>query len=147
MKRALALLVVSCMACSGKGASSAASGGGTSSDPNAIRYRLKLRHNPVDPGEAFRCYGRCQKVVDGKAYVECLSSCPGFEKTVGLSCDAQEIPPEAACLTVRKVPLNKEPDPGLVVLGVVGGVALVVGLASICNLSSSHCDPDYPPPR
>ncbi len=141
-----ALVLSACLACSGKGASSATKGG-TNQDPNAIRYRLKLRHNAVDPGAAFRCYGKCQSVADPKAYVECLSSCPGFEKTVGVACDAYEIPPETACLTVHKVPAGKEPEPGLVVLAVVGGTALVVGLASLCNLSSSHCEADFPPPR
>jgi hypothetical protein len=108
-------------------------------DPLAIRYRLKLRHNPVDPGEAFRCYGACQSVGEPKAYVECLTECPGFEKTPGMKCDASEIPPETACLTVRKVPSGTEPDPGLVVLAIVGEVLLVVGAASICAASTSAC--------
>jgi hypothetical protein len=118
-------------------------------DPSAIRYRLKLRHNPVDPGAAFRCYGTCQDAPSPKEYVECLSACPGFEKTPGMACDSMETPPEAACLTVRKVPLSKEPEPGLVVLAVVGQVALVVGAASVCKASNSRCQtPPFgvPPP-
>src|SRR5687768_4892831 len=49
----------------------------------SVRYRLLLRDNAVDPGEASRCYGRCQAAATPALYLECLSSCPGFEKTDG----------------------------------------------------------------
>src|SRR5687768_5570914 len=108
VKPSLSLALIALMACDRSGA------GGVRSvpvnyDPMAIRYRLKLRHNPVDPGAAFRCYGACQAVEEPKEYVECLTACPGFEKTPGMKCDSSEIPPETACITVRKIPKSKEP--------------------------------------
>jgi hypothetical protein len=148
MARALAAILVAAVACGGRGVNSPSTTG-TNVNPNAIRYRLKLRHNPVDSGAAFRCYGACQEAPTPKEYVECLSACPGFEKTPGMECDPMETPPETACLTVRKVPLSKEPDPGLVVLAVIGQVALVVGAASVCKASSSRCQAPplgMPPP-
>jgi hypothetical protein len=148
MSRTLAPLLVVAVACGGRGVNSPSTTG-TNVDPGAIRYRLKLRHNRVDPGAAFRCYGACQDAPSPKEYVECLSACPGFEKTPGMACDPMETPPESACLTVRKVPLSKEPDPGLVVLAVIGQVALVVGAASVCKASSSRCQSPplgMPPP-
>jgi hypothetical protein len=107
---------------------------------------LKLRHNPVDPGAAFRCFGTCQEITAPKEYVECLSACPGFEKTPGMECAPSETPPEAACLTVRKVPKTTEPDPGLVVLAVLGDVLLVVGAATVCKASASGCGTPFPAP-
>jgi hypothetical protein len=110
-----------------------------------VRYRLLLRENQVDPGEAFRCYGHCQDEPDPRAYLECLSACPGFEVTPGESCDKYEIPPQAACLTARELPASAEVPPGLVVLAVVGTVMLVVGASSLCALSSSQCGVVGPP--
>ena len=79
-----ACLVALAMACSGpassrKGASTAKA----RTSRSVVRYRLLLRENPVDSGEAFRCYGHCQDQVDPKAYLKCLSACPGFEETRG----------------------------------------------------------------
>lgn len=108
-------------------------------DGNTIRYRLLLRDNPVSPGDASRCYGACQSAATPKDYVECLSACPGFETTPGEYCSRTEVPPVAACLTVRKIPAAKEVPPGLVVLAVVGQFALVVGAVALCNASSSQC--------
>jgi hypothetical protein len=144
--RTTALLCIFLAACSGSSSNSAAKASQVY-QPGVIRYRLKLRRNPVDPGEAFRCYGRCQQAHTPKDYVQCLSACPGFEHTPGFACDAFDVPPESACLTVRTLPSGTEPDPGLVVLAVVGNVLLVVGLASLCASSRSQCySYAYPPP-
>lgn len=113
---------------------------------DTIRYRLLLRDNPVSPPDAVRCYGACQSARTPKAYVECLSACPGFETTPGEYCSKTEVPPVAACLTVRKIPLGKETPPGLIVLAVVGQFALVVGAVALCNVSSSQCGRQLPPP-
>ncbi|HEV8245044.1 MAG TPA: hypothetical protein VGP93_04725 [Polyangiaceae bacterium] len=143
MRRArtsVALLLALCLACS----SSARRAAPSSSPPagsgdDVVRYRLRLRHNPVDPGEAFRCYGHCQEQTTPKGYFECLSQCPGFEITPGAYCAKDEVPPLAACLMVRRVPRSKEVPPGLVVLAVLGSFLLVVGAASLCSSSSSQC--------
>jgi hypothetical protein len=115
---------------------------------DTIRYRLLLRNNPVSPGDASRCFAECQPAATPKQYVECLELCPGFEKTPGEYCSNTDIPPEAACLTVRKIPAKTEPPPGLVVLAIIGEVALVVGAASLCNISNTQCGwQAVPPPR
>jgi hypothetical protein len=114
---------------------------------NTIRYRLLLRENPVSPQEASHCYAACQSAKTPKTYVECLSACPGFETTDGEYCSKTEVPPVAACLTVRKIPIAKETAPGLVVLAIVGQFALVVGAASLCSISSSQCGYHFPPPQ
>ncbi len=110
-----------------------------------IRYRLLLRENPVSPREASLCYSDCQPETSPKKYVECLQKCPGFEMTPGEYCSKTEVPPVAACLTVRQIPAKSEPPPGLVVLAVIGQVALVVGAVSLCSLSSSQCGAVVPP--
>lgn len=114
---------------------------------DTIRYRLLLRNNPVSSRDASRCYSECQPAATPKQYVECLELCPGFEKTPGEYCSNTDVPPEAACLTVRKVPKKTEPSPGVVVLAVVGEVALVVGVASLCSISSNQCGMQMPPPK
>lgn len=111
-----------------------------------IRYRLLLRENRVSPSEASRCFAACQSARTPNKYVDCLTECPGFEATPGEYCSNTEVPPVAACLTVRKIPVTKEPPTGLVVLAVVGQMALVVGAASLCSISNSNCGL-YPPPR
>lgn len=115
--------------------------------PDTVRYRLLLRENPVSPQDASHCFAQCQSAATPKAYVECLSECPGFETTDGEYCSKTEVPPVAACLTVRKVPAGKETPPGMVVLAVIGQVALVVGAASLCSISSSQCGMQLPPPQ
>jgi hypothetical protein len=114
-----------------------------------IRYRLKLRENPVSPSEASRCFSACQPAPTPTKYVECLRECPGFEATPDEYCSNTDVPPVAACLTVRKIPATQEPPPGMVVLAIVGTMALVVGAASLCSLSNSNCGmfPPFPPPR
>jgi hypothetical protein len=147
-----ACIVALAMACSGPAASrkrASAAKAGTSG--RVTRYRLLLRENQVDPGQAFRCYGQCQDELNPKAYLACLSACPGFEVTQGAACEKYEVPPDAACLTARQIPASAEVPPGLVVLAVIGNVMLVVGAASLCTLSSSHCGTygaaRYPAPR
>ncbi len=112
-------------------------------EPGAARYRLPLRYNPVDTGQAFRCYGRCQSQQTPGGYMQCLAECPGFEVTQGVRCGADEVPPIAACFTVRQVPAQSEPPPGWVVLAIVANIALVVTLASVCASSASQCGYGY----
>jgi hypothetical protein len=114
---------------------------------NTIRYRLLLRNNPVSSSDAAHCYVGCQSAATPNAYVDCLSACPGFETTPGEYCSNTDVPPEAACLTVHKIPAKSEPPPGMVVLAIVGEIALVVGAASLCSVSSSQCGLQMPPPR
>src|SRR5512133_820017 len=108
------------------------------SSNDVVRYRLLLRENPVDPGEAFRCHGSCQSESTPTGYWECLGTCPGFDITPNEYCSKYEVPPVAACLTVRRIPTTKEPDPGLVVLAVIGSFMLVVGAATLCSASRTH---------
>lgn len=116
-------------------------------DPNTVRYRLLLRDNAVSPQEASHCFAACQSSATPKAYVECLSKCPGFEMTPGEYCSKTEVPPVAACLTVRRIPVTKEPPPGLVVLAIIGSWALAISAVSLCNVSSSQCGLPLPPPQ
>jgi hypothetical protein len=106
---------------------------------DTIRYRLLIRDNPVSPTDAAHCFSACQSAKTPNAYVDCLSACPGFESTPGEYCSNTEVPPEAACLTVRKIPAKSEMPPGVVVLAIIGEMALVVGATSLCSLSSSRC--------
>jgi hypothetical protein len=118
-------------------------------DADVIRYRLLLRNNPVSSTDAAHCFVSCQASETPNAYVDCLSTCPGFEKTPGERCASYETPPDSACLTVRKVKMkNNEPPPGMVVLAIIGEIALVVGAASLCNISSTQCRlQQFPPPK
>jgi len=113
---------------------------------SAIRYRLPLRNNPVDPGDAFRCYGACQPQTTPRGYLECLSACPGFEVAEHEVCAKDEVPPVAACITVHKIPAKPEAPPaGLIVLAVVGSFLLVIGADALCASSKSQCGyPRYP---
>jgi len=112
-----------------------------------IRYRLLLRNNPVSSADAAHCFAQCQSAETPNKYVDCLSACPGFETTPGEYCSNTDVPPEAACLTVRVISAKKEPPPGVVVLAIIGEVALVVGAASLCSISSTQCGMQMPPPR
>lgn len=142
-RRAVALLAVVSAACGGS--SRSAGSADDLSDPGVARYRLRLRHNPVDPGQAFRCYGGCQSQTSPQGYLQCLAECPGFEVTQGVRCADEEVPPIAACFTVRQIPASSEPKPGWVVLAVLANVALIVTLASVCASSSSQCGYGYYP--
>ncbi len=111
-------------------------------DLNVARYRLLLRENPIDSGEAFRCYGGCQEHTQPDAYLECLSKCPAFEVTKGVACAPYELPPEAACITARRLPAKQEIDPAYKVVAVVAGVALIVALGVPCT-SLTTCGAYY----
>jgi len=140
-RRAVALLAIVGAACGG-GSRSAGSADDLS-DPMVARYRLPLRYNPVDPGQAFRCYGGCQAETSPQGYLQCLGQCPGFEVTQGVRCADDEVPPLAACFTVRQISASSEPSPGWVVLAVIANVALIVTLASVCASASSQCGYGY----
>lgn len=147
-----ACLVCLAIACSGSPSSRKSASAKKAGAPGSVvRYRLLLRENPVDSGEAFRCYGRCQGEADPKGYLKCLSGCPGFEVKQGVACEKYETPPEAACLTARKLPATSEVPPGYVVLAIIGSFMFIVGASSLCALSGSQCTmggvPRYPPPR
>jgi len=120
--------------CSGNKKRSAS---GARSDPDVVRYRLPLRENPIDSGEAFRCYGACQPEETPTGYLQCLRQCPGFDTTHGVTCADYEVPPYAACLTARKLRPDEELAPGWVALGTVAGVIIAVSLASLCSSSAS----------
>jgi hypothetical protein len=142
VERVVALCLVSLLACNSVPPAKPAK------RPDTVRYRLLLRENAVDPGEASRCFFACQSAATPNAYIDCLSECPGFETTPGEYCSNTEVPPVAACLTVRKIPAKSEPPPGMVVLEVVGGFALIVATASLCAVSNTQCGfYAFPPPK
>ena len=142
-RRVVALLAMVSAACGGS--SRSAGSADDLSDPEVARYRLPLRHNSVDPGQAFRCYGGCQSQTSPQGYLQCLGGCPGFDVTQGVRCADDEVPPIAACFTVRQIPASSEPKPGWVVLAVLANVALIVTLASVCASSASQCGYGYYP--
>ncbi len=107
-------------------------------DPNVARYSLPLRHNPVDPGEAFRCFGSCQKEEAPDIYLKCLSTCPGFEVTQGRACEVDEVPPLAACITARRLERKEELPPGFIVVATIAHVALIVALASASDPNAAY---------
>jgi hypothetical protein len=111
-------------------------------DPDVARYRLLLRENPVDPGEAFRCFGGCQSQTLPAEYLGCLASCPGFEVTQGVACERHEVPPIAACITARKLKDEREVEPGYVVVAVLANVALIVAVGVACG-QSTNCSAYY----
>lgn len=113
-------------------------------DANVVRYRLPLRENPVDRDAAFVCYGACQEEETPTGYLQCLSACPGFDMTPGVTCASYEVPPYAACITARKVDADAELKPGWVVLAVVAEVAIIVALSSVCASSSTGCASNNP---
>jgi hypothetical protein len=136
-----AALLAGCLACSSStGPSNTAD---ALEDPGVSRYRLLLRNNPVDAGAAFRCYGQCQSQQSPVGYLQCLGECPGFDVTRGVRCSDTEVPPIAACFTIRQIPKQSEPSAGWVVLAVIADVALIVTLASVCASSSSQCGYGY----
>lgn len=141
--RWIALGLAGVLACSSSTPKPASAG----NESGVVRYRLELRNNPVSAGDAFRCYGGCQSASSPQAYLDCLAACPGFEVTPGVRCSKEEVPPVAACLTVRKIPRQEPVPAGAVVLATVGAFLLVVGAASLCAASSSQCGyVSVPPP-
>ena len=147
----IACLLSLTLACSGCASSRKRASAPKAARGSVVRYRLLLRDNKVDSGEAFRCYGQCQDAASPKEYLACLATCPGFEVTHGATCQPYEVPPETACLTARKLPASAEVPPGYVVLAVIGTVMVVVGASSLCALSGSQCGslavPRYPAPQ
>ncbi len=139
--RALSLLLMLTLSLSCGGARKGASKP-PKYDLNVARYRLLLRENPIDSGEAFRCYGACQDLTQRDAYLECLSKCPAFEVTKGVACAPYELPPESACITARRLPTKQEIDPAYKVVAVIAGVALIVALGVPCT-SSTTCGAYY----
>jgi hypothetical protein len=138
--RALAGLLVLSLALAGGagcGGSGSDASGAHQFDPNVARYRLLLRENPVDPGQAFRCYGACQEHTKPDGYLGCLTQCPAFEVTEGIACEPYEVPPIAACITARKLPRKDELSPGYVVVAVLANVALIVALGAACSAATS----------
>jgi hypothetical protein len=127
-----------CIACA-SATPSATTGSPSRPDPEVTRYRLLLGENPVDPGQALRCYGACQERDTPESYLQCLTECPGFEHTSGVACAPADVPPRAACFTARPVPVGSEPQAGSVIIGVVANVALVVGVAAICASQTEPC--------
>ena len=139
--RALSLLLMLTLSLSCGGARKGASKP-PKYDPNVARYRLLLRENPIDSGEAFRCFGACQELTQPDAYLECLSKCPAFEVTKGVACAPYEVPPETACITARRLPAKQEIDAAYKVVAVIAGVALIVALGVPCT-SSITCGAYY----
>jgi hypothetical protein len=138
VERWVAALLIGCLHCAGATpapVTSAATGGSA----EVTRYRLPLRDNPVDPGQALRCYGACQSQDTPEKYLACLAECPGFEQTPGIACAPNEVPPLAACFTARPLAAGSEPDRSSVVIAVVADVAFVVGLASVCASQTEPC--------
>lgn len=107
-----------------------------------IRYRLRISNNPVDPANAFRCYGDCRQAPTEDALIKCLSRCPGFEVTEGAVCSKDEGIPRSFCIDRRPAKKTSEPDAGVVVLTVMLDVALIFALANMCS-SSIGCSPYY----
>jgi hypothetical protein len=146
--RRFAVLLLQALACAGSqgsGVGSPASSEGGSA--GLVRYRLPLRHNSVDAGQALRCYADCQSKQTPPEYLECLKACPGFETTPGSACEPNEVPPLAACFTARQLEPSSEPQPGSVVIGVLSGFTFVVGLASVCASSETQCSEEAPEAR
>jgi len=140
--RFIALLsaLVACLGCGGSPPSPAASAAThRAAETQVTRLRLLLSQNPVDPGAALRCHADCQRHQTPDGYVECLSACPGFERTPGVACAPNEVPPLAACFTARPAPLGSEPRAGSVVVAVIGDVPLTVGVSAVCASQTEPC--------
>ncbi len=142
MFRSAELLVAAVLAASmGCGGSNRVAGAPSAprADSGVTRFRLPLSTNPVDPAAAFRCHGACQQATTPENYSQCLSQCPGFEQTPGAACEANEVPPMAACFTARAAPVGSEPRPGSVVVAVIVDVPLIVSVSSICASQTEPC--------
>ena len=147
-RRGTAVLLSLLWACSGSGRSSSMprSQGGVGAaglTASVIRYRLPLRNNPVDSGQAFRCYGHCQSAETPQRYLQCLAECPGFEITPDAICGKDEVPPAAVCLTGRRMLASEKMEEGAVVLAVVGSFVIVVGAIALCASSKMQCSYDH----
>lgn len=129
-------LCILALSCGGSGPSPATANAVSASD--VLRYRLPLRDNPVDPGQAFRCYGACQEQPTPDVYIECLARCPGFERTRGVACTPSDVPPVAACFTARPLQAGSEPSRESVVV-VIYGVPVSIGLSAVCASQTEPC--------
>jgi hypothetical protein len=139
LARRLGLVLLALGVACGGSTPAPTSGRSTRPDSNAIRYRLLLHGNAVDPGRALRCYGACQAQPTPEQYLRCLAECPGFEQTPGVACTPDEVPPQAACFTARPIASGSEPDQVGVVIAVIGDVPIAVGLAAVCASQTSPC--------
>jgi hypothetical protein len=104
---------------------------------------LRIHGNPVDQGEAFRCYSGCRQAPTEMTYLACLSQCPGFEADAGLACGPDEGIPNSVCIVRRPFEPKNEPPPGVIVAAVLLNVVLLFSLASLCNSSASQCGYGY----
>jgi hypothetical protein len=104
-----------------------------------VRYRLLIHDNPVDPAQAFRCYGGCRQAPTEAVLLECLSQCPGFEVEGGLLCGPDEGIPNSVCIVRRPPAPRDEPPAGAVVAAVILNIAVLFGLVSFCNASPTQC--------
>jgi hypothetical protein len=138
LERLAAALLIGCLHCAG-GRPAPLTSAGAGQTAEVTRYRLLLQQNPVDPGQALRCYGACQSQDSPEKYLSCLAECPGFEQTPGVACAPNEVPPFAACFTARPLAAGSEPNRSSVVIAVVGDIPLVVGLASVCASQTEPC--------
>lgn len=136
----VAALLALCVGCgSNHPAAASPSVSNTTAPADVTRFRLLLSDNPVDPGAALRCHADCQDRATPDGYLECLSQCPGFERTPGVACTLNEVPPLAACFTARPAPLGAEPRTGSVVVAVIADIPLVVGLSAVCASQTEPC--------
>ena len=137
-KRVLSVILMLSLSLSCGGARTGAKRATTKFSPDVARYRLLLRENPIDPAAAFRCYGSCQSLDKPDTYLGCLTKCPGFEVTKGFACAPYELPPDAVCITARRLPDRQEIGPDYKVVAVIANVALIVALGVACT-SSTTC--------
>ena len=107
------------------------------SESDVTRYRLRLRDNPVDPEGAFHCRGECQGAETLDSYLTCLSECPGFEVTLGVACDVDDVLPAAVCITARR---RVERDPNETARRAIE-IPLATTAVMLCLASSSGCIP------
>jgi hypothetical protein len=108
-----------------------------------VRYRLLIHGNPVDPAQAFRCYGGCRQAPTEEIYLECLSQCPGFEVEAGARCGPDEGIPNSVCIVRGPPTPREETAPGAVVAAVLLNVVVLFSLASFCTSSPSQCGFGY----
>ncbi|HTV21874.1 MAG TPA: hypothetical protein VMG12_24460 [Polyangiaceae bacterium] len=135
----VALLAVA-LGCAGNRAPAAdASARPPAAAAEVTRLRLPLSNNPVDRSAALRCHADCQQRTTPNGYLECLSECPGFERTPGAVCEPDEVPPLAACFTARPAPVGSEPRTGSVVVAVIAGAPIMVGVAAVCASQTEPC--------
>ena len=121
-------------------------GGSQSSSSSSSRssgikhYRLPLDANPVDAEAANKCFSDCQSARRSgrQAFLECLSTCPGYEEGSG-ACGAEDVPPKAYCVDETV----KESMNAAEAIGTVLGLMVAIPLAIlICAKDPKHCKDD-----